>query len=270
MYFNLKKLSRDEIIQLTPGDIGSSTLKSEELLRIFSAHDLFYMYDYVSLHGHKKVLAPHVILPNSKHSDFYIQQEALLRNYALAEILGLQLVKKLKLGVKISQMSPRERRELPPIWIVGPGYGSAFLVSAIARELQAWQAVTKKVEGKDQEWPLPPIIPNSLVQIVDDIVFSAASLLATRNAVLEPLSPGAKVKIQPEVGVVISTSDTEKISGLKIISLIKIEPQIWYKSECPLCRQGSQPLSVESNWSDLVANCWWEPPEEPAKYSILS
>ncbi len=269
MYFNLAKLSRDEIVELKPGDIGASTLKLEEILRIFSAQNLFYMYDYASSHNRKKKLSPHVILPTGRHTDFYIQQEALLRNSALAEILGTQLLKKLKLGREISKLSPRERREQPPVWVVGPDYGSAFLVSAMARELQAWQAVTKKIEGKDQEWSLPPITANSFVQIVDDIISSAASLVATRSAIVEALPVGTKINIQSEAGVVINMSGVNKIGELEIVSLLKIEPQIWYKSDCPLCRQGSQPLSMESNWPELTAACWREPPTESGKYSML-
>lgn len=259
MLVNIMKLSRQELLGLSHSEVGRSTMSESEILRLLSALRVWYNYDYAKGQGDE--LPPHAVLVNKTHTDTYIMHKALCHNSAIVAVLARQLIKKLTLGKSMMDLSPRDRLSAKPIWVIGPSYGSVFLVSAFARELGAWQGMTEKVEGNDQEWTSLPIPNGVVVQLVDDVVMTAGSALAAKCAVLEPLSAGNQVSIQPEIGVIINMSGVTRVGEFKIVSLLELVPMFWYGEDCQLCQQGSPVVSVERNWPQLAEACWLDPPD---------
>ncbi|MDZ4229799.1 MAG: hypothetical protein U1C53_01545, partial [Candidatus Veblenbacteria bacterium] len=108
MYKNVFMLSRQELIQLTPTDVGDSTLKSLELQRILSAYGDFFSYDYANSHNHKKTIPPHAVLPNARHADVYVTG-SLFKSALRLGIFAQQLAKRLSLGKEILELTPRQK-----------------------------------------------------------------------------------------------------------------------------------------------------------------
>ena len=264
MYSNIKTLSRREIISdFSLSDVGASTLNQEEIEHIFYAHGIMYSYEQAKKLGWKN--PPHVVLPNGNHTNFYFWHQAMFHNSQITEVLADQLCKKLRFTKKYMGMSGRVRYLSRPrkLYIVGPSYGSIFLAGAMAKLCRSFQGFTYKVVGKDQEWQSLPIPRMSLIQLVDDIIYSSSadSLMATKNAIKE-IPSGKMVKVIKEIGVIVNMSGMKKVGQYKIKSLVNfLPPEIWAPKACPLCQQRSRIYSPQTNWDKLANACWREPSE---------
>lgn len=262
MYRNIKKLTKRELTHdFSLSDVGGSTLTSEEVEYIMIANGCLFRRNFALKQGLKN--PPHAILPNSQHTDFYFWHEALFHNARVTEILAYQLCRKLTTTKELLEMSPRNRRlsDLKDLYIIGPSYGSLFLVGAMATITSCWQGFTSKVVGKDQEWQSVPIPEGSRVQLVDDVIFSASapSLMATRNAIKESLT-GSRLVLSNEIGVIANASVVKKIDSFKIKSLITFpKPAVYEVNKCKLCNQGSKPYDIKFYRRELTEACWREP-----------
>ena len=266
MLVDITTLPQEEIRkELDISKIGASILSSKELKYIFSAFGVWFDYDHAKSIGIDS--PPHPVLPSGIHTNCYIVHGALLHKSQITEVFAQQLANRLILGQKLNKMKPLERLKYRDVWVIGPSYGAAFLVAAMAQYWNSWQGFTCKVVGipMDYEWQSLPIPPGSLVQLVDDIIYSASadSLMATRNAIKE-MASGRRIRLNKEIGVIINMSGKKKINNFRIKSLISLPPSnIWQSSNCPLCTQGSKPLSIQNEWPQLANACWREPPEPP-------
>lgn len=260
MLVDITKFPREEIRrELDVSKIGEAELDHEDLVCIFRALGIWYDYGEAKRIGVAN--PPHPFLPSGVHTNCYLMHSALFHNAQITEILAQQLARKLKFTRSYRKLKWSERLEHREVWVVGPSYGATFLVGAMANYLRCWQGVTCKVVGKDQEWQSLPISKGSLVQLVDDLIFSvtADSLMATRNAIKELLT-GGMIKLNREIGAVVNMSGKKTIGGFRVKSLINLPaPRLWQADVCELCKMGSKPLSIQDEWSQLAEACWRDP-----------
>ncbi len=257
MLVNIRKLPRHELIKLNLNMVGGGILTDQDVMYIFSALGVWYNYDYAQQFS---ALPPHAVLPNEQHTDTYFKHLSFFNSSSITEILAIQLSRRLGLGNKIMDLSPRERAKENPIWVIGPD-SAALLVSALASYWQCWQGTTHKVVGGDHEWPSLSLPKNSVVQLIDDFVRSAYTLDHVHGAILEDFAYGQMfIQVQNEVGAIVNMTGKDKIqNGWKIVSLINLKPKIWPKDNCLLCQAGSTAVSVQHSWHRLADSCWHEP-----------
>jgi len=190
---------------------------------------------------------PHAILTSGKHSDGYINLNAVLQYPNLCEILAGQLIENLK-----KQGITREKIDA----VVSSSFAAITFGQEVARQLNVLFVFTEKV-GEEQRWggrfELPP---GARILQVEELITTFHTTRKVKEAIL---AGNPKVKFLDIDGktivatVVYRPEDLSKEDpNFKIIALMSKEIHSWDPEKCPLCQKGSPALKPKPNWQRFI------------------
>ena len=195
---------------------------------------------------------PHALLTSGNHSDGFFNSELVLEDPSLLDEATADLVELLRQD----GLSPNEVGR-----VVGPAMGAITLAHDIARHIARQQtscnvcfsAFTEKdVEGEEKimVFRKSSIRRGERVLLTEDVLTTGGSVELTSRAANK-----AGCTMLPFVAVLVNRSGLTEVDGRKIIALIERPISTWKPEDCPLCKQGSQPLRPKEtrNWRKLIA-----------------
>ncbi len=190
---------------------------------------------------------PHALLTSGKHSDGYINLNAVLQFPNLCEILARKSIEKLK----------KEGIDLEKIDVIASSsYAAIALGQEVARQLRAIFVFTEK-EQKEQRWSGRFEIPSgSTILQVEELITTLGTTRKVKKAILAQ-NPNVNF-LEKEGKTIVATivHRPEKLpktySDYHVIALIEKEIHVWESNECPLCKKGSQVLKAKPNWERFI------------------
>lgn len=214
----------------------------EEALEWFSVLEAGWVHD-----GDPK--KPHAKLASGKCSTGFFLCKRVLAYPNLREILAACIIKDLR------------EAGLGRVDIVfGSPYSSILLAGDVGRLLGVKTCVPEKdpfdPAGKRMLFkPDDPILADSVLLQVEELITTSGSCEATKNAIV--VGNPFPITFSQFVGVLVHRSP--KIirtlsDGRVIVPFIEKQVDAWDPSDCPWCKQGSEPLRPKGeNWAKLTA-----------------
>ena len=218
----------------------NSTLTAEELLIWFKIADAHWQYD-----GDPDPEKPHAELASGLCSNGYFDVPRLLRYPRVAEIIGMQL------GRKLPQMLVA--RSIHVDWVVSSAYSAIVLGHEVAKYLGAIFLNTEKdpKDDKKQLWRRQNIPAGATVLDVEELITTTQTADAVRSAVVE----GNSEKVNFLDIIVTAVWRPGKLlqpEGKEIIALIATEIQNFDPKVCPYCAVESKRYKPKTHWAELT------------------
>jgi len=192
---------------------------------------------------------PHALLTSGKHSNGFFNSRLVIPDEELLREAASDL---LDLFLKNDGVLDGINR------VVGPQTGATKLAEFVSDEIGKrrgfpceWASPAKQGEGEEKTMvfddPKRKVLPGEMELIVEDVITTAGSVKATREAVRQ--NGGTSC---PFVLALVNRSGFVDVNGLQIVALIDHEMPIWKPEECPLCKQGSEAIRPKGeNWAVL-------------------
>lgn len=179
---------------------------------------------------------PHALLTSGLHSDgfvncTYVTQQPVL----LQQIIDEGLAQKLPAG-KVD-------------WVIGSAFGAITLAHSIALRLGARAGFTEK-DADSMKLSRFGVDPESKVLVVEDTISTGGSTLKTIDGIRR--SGVSPENILPMVVCLVNRSGNDLLDARELRSLLRLNIHAWKPEECPLCKQGSQPVRPKSHWAELT------------------
>ena len=222
----------DQIRQLIREDI-TWQLSPKALRKIFEACDALWLHD-----GHPQ--APHAKLTSGKCSDGFVNTLKVLHYTNLCLIMADQLVRIL-----------RETFDGKVDWVIGSDHAGATISFAVAAQLGARHEFTEKGPDKTQIWKRFQIKPEATVLQVEELVTTTGTLHRVREGVR--LGNEAEVNFLPVSMTLVHRSKVTEFEGEEILYVVHWDIETWDPTDCPLCKEGSEPIRPKGNWARLTA-----------------
>jgi orotate phosphoribosyltransferase len=92
------------------------------------------------------------------------------------------------------------------------------------------------------------ILPGKEILLCEDVLTTGGSVSLTAAAIF--FATGFTL---PFVLALVNRSGLEEVNGWKIVALIDQAMPMWVADECPLCKEGSEPVRPKDNWARLNA-----------------
>jgi orotate phosphoribosyltransferase len=190
---------------------------------------------------------PHALLASGKHSDGYINLNAVLQSPELCKILAEKLIEKLK-----EKGITKEKVNI----VVSSSYAAIVLGYEVARQLSVDFVFTEK-EGEAQKWSGRfEILPGSQILQVEDLITTLSTTQKVKTAILEK-NPNVKfleINGKTVVATIVHRPDHLPIEypAYQVIALLEKEIHNWDPNECPLCQKGSEALKPKQNWQRFI------------------
>jgi len=175
--------------------------------------DVFDVRGVLSTTG--AVLEGHFELSSGYHTDKYFQCAKLLQYPDFAEETGKAIASKIDFQVET---------------VIGPALGGVIIAYEVARALGIKGLFAERKDGILQLRRGFEIAKGEKILIVEDVITTAKSAKETASLVEEL---GGEI-----VGYASIIDRSEGKSGLDIISLVKIAPELYSVQNCPLCLHG--------------------------------
>lgn len=181
---------------------------------------------------------PHALLTSGLHSDGFVnctyvtQQPALLQRMISSE----------------DGLAP----QIPAAgidWVIGSAFGAITFAHAVAFHLGCRAGFTEK-DGDGMKLSRFDVAPGSRVLVVEDTISTGGSTLKTIEGIRAAGVPDAN--ILPWIVCLVNRSGQDRLGGREIRSLLRPVIHMWKPEECPLCREGSQPVRPKSHWGELT------------------
>jgi orotate phosphoribosyltransferase len=177
------------------------------------------------LEEHGAIQTGHFLLSGGLHSDTFVQTALVTQHPGVAERLGHGL------GEKFSAEGPTV--------VLAPAVAGLVIGHEVARYLGVPMVFSERVEGVMTLRRGLTIDGQDRVLIVDNAMTDGAS---KREVVELAQSFGAEV-----LGVAIIVDRSDNVSlGVPLESLLRLETKEWKPEDCPLCKEGSTPVSPGS------------------------
>jgi orotate phosphoribosyltransferase len=171
------------------------------------------------------VQSGHFLLSGGLHSDTFVQTALVTQHPGVAERLGHGL------GEKFASSDPTI--------VLAPAVAGLVIGHEVARYLGKPMVFSERVDGAMTLRRGFAIDGDDRVLIVDNAMTDGAS---KREVVELAQSLGAEV-----LGVAIIVDRSDNVSlGVRLESLLHLETQEWKPEDCPLCKEGSAPVSPGS------------------------
>jgi len=164
------------------------------------------------------ILEGHFKLSSGNHSDKYVQCASVLKNPKNAEILGQEIAKKLPNDIEL---------------IVSPAMGGVIIGHEVAKALGVEFIFTER--DKDGKMILKRnfnIEKNTKIAIIEDVITTGKSTKEVIKLVEK------KDGIIKSLGCIVNRGNIEKMNGVEVKYLLKLNPKIYKPEECPLCENG--------------------------------
>ncbi len=164
------------------------------------------------------ILRGHFLLSSGLHSDTYIQCAKVLEYPKYAEFLSEVLCERFK-GVS-------------PDVVIGPAIGGITFSYEVARTFGARALFAERENGKFTLRRGFEIHPGERVLVVEDVVTTGGS---TKEVISLVMEKGGEVI---GVGSIIDRSKELIDFGVRFISLLKVDVNLYEPNNCPLCKSG--------------------------------
>jgi orotate phosphoribosyltransferase len=185
-------------------------LTEEEIKEIFLKADAF--------------LTGHFLLSSGLHSPYYLQCAKVLQYPEYSEVLCRELAERIKgLGVDYD-------------FVIAPAIGGIIVSYETARHLKVRGIFAERVNGELTLRRGFEIKPGERAVVVEDVVTTGKS---TRETIEVVKSHGGKVVA---VGSLVDRSGGKVDFGVPFETLWKLEVPVYEPDECPLCKEGKEPL----------------------------
>lgn len=190
---------------------------------------------------------PHALLASEKHSDGYINLNAVLQFPNLCAILAKDLIKELgEHGITTGNVDA----------VVSSSFAALTLGQEVARQLEAMFVFTEK-EGDEQKWTGRFEVPEGTrILQVEELITTLGTTRKVKEAVWNsnPQVQSIKIDGKTVVATVFYRPDNLAKTELdyQIIPLIQKEIHNWFSEECPLCKKGSPALKPKPNWQRFL------------------
>jgi orotidine-5'-phosphate decarboxylase len=190
---------------------------------------------------------PHALLASGKHSDGYINLNAVLQFPNLCQILAHKLIEKLK-----AQGITREKIDA----VASSSFAAITFGQEVARQLNVLFVFTEK-EGDEQKWSGRFELPKGCrILQVEELVTTLGTTEKVKKAILEKNPDVRFLEIDGKtvVATIFHRPDRLPIDypHYKVIALIEKEIHNWDPNECPLCQKGSEALKPKQNWQKFL------------------
>lgn len=190
---------------------------------------------------------PHAILASGKHSDGYINLNAVLQFPNLCEILARQLIIRLE-----AQGITKEKIDA----VVSSSFAAITFGQEVSRQLNVLFVFTEKV-GEDQKWGGRFELPaEARILQVEELITTTHTTRKVKEAVLVSNPQVKFLEINGKTVVATIVYRPEDLSKedpeFEVIALIPKEIHIWEPDKCPLCQKGSPALKPKPNWQRFL------------------
>lgn len=169
------------------------------------------------------MLKGHFELSSGLHSNRYFQCAKLLQHTGIAEKVGRELAKLITEEVDV---------------VVGPALGGMIIAHEVARALNKRSIFVERKDGIMCLRRGFEISKGEKAVIIEDVITTAKSAQEAAK-VIEEL--GAEIT---GYGCIVDRSQGK--TGLKIESLVQMDPEVYTADNCPLCKQGSKSVKPGS------------------------
>lgn len=188
---------------------------------------------------------PHVKLTSGKCSNGFFNGSKVIENPCrLKEICTLILAN--NLNDLVQQGSKRIMIDR----VVGSAFGAITMAHVMASLLKAKTGFTEDPDQKKERMELKRFsVVDEETLVVEDVVTTGDTTRKTIEALEEK---GARVL--PVIVALVNRSGMTNLDGRKIVAFIDHPMPMWEPEECPLCKQGSEPLRPKGNWDALNAD----------------
>ena len=160
----------------------------------------------------------HFLLSSGLHSDTYIQCAKVLKYPRYAELFG-KLISS-QVNSKID-------------YVVSPAMGGIIIGYEVAKSLNAVFLFTERNENGEMTLRREQNIEKDKnILIVEDVITTGKSTLEVANVVKKF---GGEIL---GISCIVNRSQKEDLFGKKIISLIKVQANVYPPEDCPLCEKG--------------------------------
>lgn len=187
---------------------------------------------------------PHALLASGKHSDGYINLNAILMFPNACEILARNLIVKLKeKGIRLEEIGA----------VVSSTFAAVVLGQEVARQLSVMFVFTEK-DGEEQKWGGRFELPQGIkILQVEDLSTTVGTPRKVRHAVLDANPTAEFVQLNGKTVLAAAVYRPEQLPTVEpdyeVISLLEIAIHNWASDdECLLCKQGSEVLKPKQNW----------------------
>lgn len=199
--------------------------------------DIFQKNGAIWIHDGKKS-RPHALLTSGLHSDgfvncTYITQQPVLLQSIVAGEDGLAPM------IPVSGID----------WVIGSAFGAITLAHAVALRIGCRAGFTEKDDG-GMKLSRFEVAPGSRVLIVEDTISTGGSTLKTIDGV--KAAGVSDSQILPWILCLVNRSGEDRLGGREIRSLLRPTIHMWKPEDCPLCREGSQPVRPKAHWAELT------------------
>lgn len=177
------------------------------------------------LEEHGAIQHGHFLLSSGRHSDLFVQTALVLCHPGIAERFGRELAARFTdAGATV---------------VLGPAMGGVIIGHEIARALKVPMLYAERVDGR-------LALRRGFALGEHDVVLVAENTVTTGGSQKEAIDlareHGADV-----CGVAAVCDRSPGVSfGVRFEALVHVEATSWEASECPLCREGSEPAAPGS------------------------
>ncbi len=198
---------------------------------------------------------PHAVLTSGLHSDGFFNGTVLLQDTALLGQVALSLRDMVEAALEMSPYHFADR-------VIGPAFGAIALAQALAPSVShgIWGFTEPVHIRANQDDPCEFGVQlkrfnvrGETVVVVEDVITTGGSV-NQMIAVLEH----AGATVLPFILCVANRSGRDHLGDRRIVSLVDLDFQTWAADDCPLCKEGSEPLRPKAHWSTRFS------PQEPS------
>lgn len=181
---------------------------------------------------------PHALLTSGLHSDGFVNCTYVTQVPSL-----LQRIVSSEDG--LAPLLPKGDAD----WVIGSAYGAITLAHTVALQMDCRSGFTEKHEEAMKLSRFEPD-PSSRVLVVEDTISTGGSTLKTIEGIKNAGIPESR--ILPAIVCLVNRSGQDHLGPREIRSLLKLDIHMWKPADCPLCREGSQPVRPKAHWAELT------------------
>ncbi|HSE39745.1 MAG TPA: orotate phosphoribosyltransferase [Acidobacteriota bacterium] len=179
---------------------------------------------------------PHALLTSGLHSDGFVNCTKVTQNPSI-------------LQSAVSEGLASHLSDIKTDWVIGSAFGAITLAHAVAYHLGARAGFTEK-DGELMKLARFEITPNEKVLVVEDTISTGGSTKKTIEGIIASGLP--EENILPYIVALVNRSGSKELAGRTIRSLLTPVIHAWPPAECPLCKEGSQPVRPKAHWNELT------------------
>ncbi len=183
------------------------------------------------------LLEGHFELRSKLHSNRYFQCANVLRYPRIAAKLCDAVVEKMKAGCELGKIDG----------VISPAVGGILVGHEVARALDTKCVFAEKVQGEGVDATGKPntvlamrrftLKPGERYVVAEDVVTKGGRVQETIDLVKK-----AGCEVAAVVLLVDRSGDKVSFGSIPMFSLMRMTPETWQPSECPLCKAGGHPV----------------------------